>query len=1176
MKQNQGKSRIDAFIDKISDTNRHFRCAGLSTSSLAYLIFRLFSRLRRPVVLIAAGRQEAEQWMQDIGFFFSGQPVPMYHFPPYHLAPFTSLAYHNETAAARIRILYRMMTGEAPVVVTSVDACLQRLVPKGRVARYAELVMENEEVDRDVLAAKLVSGGYGRTAITEEPGDFSVRGGILDVFSPLYPDPIRMELDGNRVVSLRFFSAATQKKKAGISEAVLLPAREAILDPSEMNAVLARIRKEASRLEIPVTRIREMVQQFKQLEMNETMEGLIPLIYGRLDTFPDYVSPQALIVLPEPDALEKAADAFHDTLIRNYLAACNEGRLCASPESLFLQWKDFSRLLESKTTLTSEVVTVTSPATHGDDTGPWPFSVEENPVFQLAPASRDDAGSPFSPVVNWVHGHTNAGRCVRIACAARADANRLEALLSDHGIPTRSRDGFEGVVGVPVQEKGDAILCLGHLSRGFAWPEENLAIVTEEEIFGKKHRKKIRRRQLLQSVRVAFEDLKQGDLIVHEDHGIGRYEGLVKLGVEQTVNDYLLLVYKGGDKLYLPVERMAVIQKYLGVDGVVPVLDALGGKSWERVKERAKKTAERIAGELLDLYAARSVREGHAFQPVDNRFQDFESAFPYEETEDQLKAIADVFEDMSEPRPMERLICGDVGYGKTEVALRAAYRVVNDGKQVAVLVPTTVLAEQHLETFSKRFEDFPVFLAGLSRFRTPKEQKRILEDVAAGRVDIVIGTHRLLQKDVHFKDLGLLIVDEEQRFGVKHKERLKALKRTVDVLVLTATPIPRTLHMSLTGVRDISLIATPPEHRYPIVTYVSEMEDTIIIEAVRKELKRGGQIFFVHNNIHGIWKMARRLQELVPEVRLGVAHGRMKEKELEAVMLSFVRKEIDMLVCTAIIESGLDIPSANTILVHRADRFGLAQIYQLRGRVGRTDRQAYAYLFVPKGGHMTADAKKRLKVLMEHSDLGSGFQIAMRDLEIRGGGTILGASQSGHIAAVGYDMFLQLMENAVARLKGEPLETPLQPEINLGLSAFVPEAFVADIDQRLSIYRRLSKMETIKEVMDFKTELTDRFGSLPAEGTHLIFKIIVKILAAKAGVRRLDLSGDQLVLHFSKAHMKDPTRLAGILQADPKRFLLSSRDTLRVKLDNKSGNGPLMQTRNLLKTIAEHVNFVRI
>jgi transcription-repair coupling factor (superfamily II helicase) len=644
------------------------------------------------------------------------------------------------------------------------------------------------------------------------------------------------------------------------------------------------------------------------------------------------------------------------------------------------------------------------------------------------------------------------------------------------------------------------------------------------------------------------------------------------LTLNGMTNDFLLILYKDDDKLYLPVDRMGMVQKYMGVEGVTPSLDKMGGKSWERVKARVKRSAEKIAGELLKLYARRHVEKGHAFRPIDSDFSDFEAGFIYEETADQLKAIQDVLEDLQRSTPMDRLVCGDVGYGKTEVALRAAFMAVQDGKQVAVLVPTTILAEQHFATFQERFEPYPFSVASLSRFRPLKEQRAIIERINTGRVDVVIGTHRLLQKDVTFKDLGLLILDEEQRFGVRHKEKLKNLRTNIDVLALTATPIPRTLHMSLTGIRDISLIATPPEYRKSIMTYICEFDETIIAEAVRKEIKRGGQVFFVHNHIQSIDRMARRLQRIVPEVRLSIAHGRMEEDELEQTMLKFVHQEIDMLVCTTIIESGLDITSANTIIVNRADRFGLSQMYQLRGRVGRAGEQAFAYLLIPHETLLTKDAQKRLKVLMEHSDLGSGFQIAMSDLRIRGGGTILGASQSGHIAAVGYDMFLKLMENAVSELKGEPVVESLDPEINLPLSAFLSESYIADINQRMLMYRRLARLSEAEEVSEIKSELEDRFGPLSEEGSNLLFKILLKILARNAGIARVDLAGHQLAIHFSRSHQKHPDGIVEMILDAPRRYKLSPDHVLKVSLNRGGGAGQLAQTKNILIEIARRVN----
>jgi transcription-repair coupling factor (superfamily II helicase) len=669
-----------------------------------------------------------------------------------------------------------------------------------------------------------------------------------------------------------------------------------------------------------------------------------------------------------------------------------------------------------------------------------------------------------------------------------------------------------------------------------------------------------------------LQDLKKDDLIVHIEHGIGRYEGLVKLKVDGLSNDFLLLVYKDGDKLYLPVDRMSMVQKYMGVEGIEPVIDKMGGNSWKRVKARVKRSAEKIAGELLKLYARRKYEKGFVFSPVESYLRDFEGGFEYEETADQVKAIEDVLADMYQTPPMDRLICGDVGYGKTEVALRGSFLAVNNGKQVAILVPTTILAEQHYATFSKRYERYPINIACLSRFRPLREQRQIIQNLKAGKLDIVIGTHRLLQKDIVFKDLGLLVIDEEQRFGVSHKEKLKKLKQNVDVLALTATPIPRTLHMSLVGIRDISIISTPPEFRQSIITYVSEFDEELIAEGIRKEIQRHGQIFFVHNNIQSINKIARRLQHLVPEVRLDIAHGRMSETDLEQVMYRFFNKEFDMLVCTTIIESGLDIPTANTIIVNRADRFGLAQIYQLRGRVGRSDEQAYAYLIIPHQSVLTKDAQKRLKVLMEHSDLGSGFQIAMNDLKIRGGGTILGASQSGHIAAVGYDMFLKLMENAVAELKGETPPEPLEPEINVRMSAFLSESYIPDIDQRMAAYRRLARMTELKEIADFKEELTDRYGKPPAESNNLLFKIMLKILSQKAGISRLDLVGPQMHLQFSHAHLKNTEALVDMIQAAPNRYELTAGGILKVKLANAQSRGHREHAKNILKDIIGRVN----
>ncbi|MGD9083982.1 MAG: transcription-repair coupling factor, partial [Desulfobacterales bacterium] len=855
-------------------------------------------------------------------------------------------------------------------------------------------------------------------------------------------------------------------------------------------------------------------------------------------------------------------------IAKNYETAYLAKNLCVEPASLYLSGSQIRTLISQHKPLVFKMLEVHTGHLQ-NDAGDLRFKavVEDNSDISLQLKNYQEKENLLKPLADWLDANRRNELTLVLVCRTDTQAQRLKSLLIPYGFQFKTAHSFENVK----IEPGTLWLCLGQVSAGFVWPAESLAVITEAEIFGlRTHRKKpLRPRR--PSELLDLQDLKKGDLVVHVEHGIGRYAGLVKLQIDGLANDFLELVYKDGDKLYLPVDRMSSVQQYMGVEGVEPVIDKMGGNSWKRIKARVKRSAEKIAGELLKLYATRKIRKGYAFSSVDNYFRDFEAGFEYEETADQVNAIESVLEDMYRSTPMDRLVCGDVGYGKTEVALRASFLATYNSKQVAVLVPTTILAEQHYATFYKRFERYPINIACLSRFRPVSVQKQILTDLKVGKLDIVIGTHRLLQKDIAFKDLGLLVLDEEQRFGVRHKEKLKRLKHNVDVLALTATPIPRTLHMSLMGIRDISVISTPPEFRQSIITTVSEFDEELIKEAIRRELQRNGQIFFVHNNIQNIDKMARKLQQLVPKARLDIAHGRMSENELEQVMYRFFNKEFDLLVCTTIIESGLDVSSANTIIVNRADRFGLAQIYQLRGRVGRSDEQAYAVLVIPPESILTSDARKRLKVLMEHSDLGSGFQIAMNDLKIRGGGTILGASQSGHIAAVGYDMFLKLMENAIAELKGQTPIEPLDPEINFNLSAFLSESYIPDIDQRMAAYRRLARLSKLQELADFKDELIDRYGKLPVEANNLLFKIVLKILSKKAAVAKLDLSQHQMHLQFSPVHLKNTQGLVELIQSAPRRYELSPAQVLKVKLTNDPGTSYTKRVKNILKEIVRRV-----
>ncbi len=1177
MIQNKNNISIKSLIDKIPGRDTGIDCAGLSGSEKGYLVSRLYDKLKSPIVVVVASQNEAGKFVDDLDFFFSDIKPPVILFPSYNILPFKDIAYHNQTAALRISTLYRLIHYDIPpIVVTTPSALLQKIIPKKELGDFVELVMAGEECDRDLLMENLIAGGYTRSVIVEEPGDFCVRGGILDLFSPGYDDPVRIEWFGDTVDSLRFFSAASQRKLREIPEAVILPAREVILKKVSLKNLFRRIREQAAFLNIPATVAKDIIDKISSEGLFQGIESLASIIYTELGTFFDYVPEKALFVLSDPGELEKSAEEFRELVSKNYLEASGEQKFCVAPEKIYLEWVEAREFIMNNNPVNLSMLPVSDFEPDQDEEKRpvviklerWDFEIKNNIYMRSELKDCQEKDNLLLPLADWIKDNQSEGNAVFIVCSTKLQSDRLTALISPYGLQPDIIDKLPEIK----NSRGSFYICIGSLSSGFTWSFESLAIITEDEIFGPKRHKRKKVKPSVKTKLLEFADLKTDDLVVHIEHGIGRYKGLVKLKMPGTTSDFLLLEYKDDDKLYLPVDRMGMVDKYMGVEGIKPLLDKMGGKSWDRVKKKVKKSVEKIAGELLKIYSERKIKKGYAFSGADSNFREFEAGFAFEETDDQSQAIEDVLNDMEQPLPMDRLVCGDVGYGKTEVALRASFKAVCDGKQTAILVPTTVLAEQHFNTFSDRFKDYPVRVECLNRFRSQKKQHEIVEGLKSGKVDIVIGTHRLVQKDVSFKDLGLFVLDEEQRFGVKHKERLKKLRKTVDVLALTATPIPRTLHMSLMGVRDISIISTPPEERRGIITYICKFDFRVIADAIRKELKRGGQIFFVHNNIHSIWAISKKIKEAVPEVRLDVAHGRLPKNDLEKVMLRFMKKEIDLLVCTTIVESGLDIPSANTMLVSRADKFGLAQMYQLRGRVGRSDEQAYAYLFIPDESVLPVNAQKRLKILMEHSDLGSGFQIAMNDLKLRGGGTILGASQSGHIAAVGYDMFLQLMEKSMSELKGETFVEDLDPEINVNISCYIPESYIQDIDLRLSIYRRLARMDNIGEISEFRNDMKDRFGKLPDEVNNLIVKIILKIMSVQAGVRRLDLAGENLVLNFSEAHQANPFGIIDMIDSGDNRYRFTPDHAFHASLLKGSALSPMVQTKNILKEIAQRVN----
>ena len=1164
---------MDRIVRHMNSGAGELTITGLAGSADAFVAARTAIRGDRPVVVLAADDREAERLSGDIAFFLGPEQEAPVIFPAYTLMPYRPVAYHNKTAAARLAILFRLTeSAPPPVMVVTLAGIMQRMLPRAVVRDYAELVMAGEALDLDAFREKLLDGGYSHTALVEEPGDFSVRGGILDVFSPLYPEPIRIELFGDMVENLRFFSPVTQRRKTDITEAIILPARETVFNRTHAGRMIAAVKKQAALMDLPLSESRKVIDRFNSRDSAEGLESLMPIFYENLSTLFDYLPARACFFIISPDILREQAADYQQQLADNYEAAREQKRLYLPPDSHILDWNSVEEALAGYPRAAVRHLDFGEEATGDSVSGSAAIRMNTTTREDLKAAlvGRSSGENPLAPLAEWMEVNRDNQVTSIIASASRSQAERLAELLRPYRVQPVITETMSDVR----PGTGAVFIVIGDLSTGFEDAENRLSLLCDSEIITRRPRRVRKSARRARTRFLELEDLKKGDLVVHADYGIGQYQGIVDIKVEGIRNDFLLITYKDGDRLYLSVDRMDLVKKYIGVDGVSPVLDKMGGASWERAKAKAKKEVEKIAKDLLKLYARRKVSQGHAFAPPEEYYQEFAAGFPYDETGDQRQVIEEVLADMASSTPMDRLVCGDVGYGKTEIVMRAAFVAVCEGRQVAVLVPTTVLAEQHLATFQKRFADFPVTVACLNRFRSPAEQKRIVADVKAGRVDIVIGTHRLLSADVSFSDLGLVVLDEEQRFGVKHKEALKQLRHTVDVLSLTATPIPRTLHMSLMGVRDISIINTPPENRLAIQTYVSEFDDGIVAAAIRRELARGGQIYFVHNNINKIWAIANRLQKLVPEVRLGVAHGRLDKNELESEMMKFINREIDMLVCTRIIESGLDIPSANTIFVNRADRFGLAQIYQLRGRVGRAGEQAYAYLFIPKESALSTDARKRLKVLMEHSDLGSGFRIAMSDLQIRGGGSALGVSQSGHIAAVGYDMFLQLMERTVSELKGEPAAEPLEPEINMPLSAHIDDAYIPAIDQRLAVYRQLSRARTNRDITAVRDELIDRYGPLPAETENLLLKIMLKVLSTRAGVNKLDLSEKELVLQFSPDHLDKDTDLAGsfsrITDSYEGTCEFAPVPRLRVSFDAKKGRQAVVTVKKILKELGGH------
>ncbi len=1086
-------------VEELKQQNGNTKAVVLEAAK-PYLIAALYQSLRLPMVVVTAQPEKCRKLYEQLLTWSDSSQVKL--FPEPDALPYERIASDASTELERVQVLSALadINGKttAPLVVTSAPALMQKTTPHSDFTSACHTVKLGMNIEPFHLLRQWEAMGYRMENMVEMPGTIGHRGGIIDIYPPTSDLPVRLEFLGNTIESIRLFDPASQRSLTSASSIAIGPATE-LLTPLlsskfELEQVVNSINLSGCTA--------EMRQQFQQelamlldKQRPRNMQFYAPLF--NTDSILNFLPPACLLVLDEPINIQQAMDDLEAQGSQLRTEKLERGELPPGFPRPYFTWKELEPGIREKPCLRLTAWGI------GEDERPYQLN------FTVAPNYAGQLAVFIKKMKQWLN---QKQRLIIVS----HQASRLSELM-----------GQEDIIASPITEieqippPGSLTLVQGLLAEGWAMNNET-HLFTDAEIFGFiKQRRLVKRRPVPHHKFLI--DLVPGDYVVHVEHGIAKFAGVAKMSTEDSEKEYLVLQYAAGDTLYVPTDQIDRVNRYIGGGEQPPALNRLGTQEWTRTKQRVRESVEDVAQELLALYAAREVIPGFAFSRDTVWQQELEASFPYVETPDQIEVQEQLKEDMEKAKPMDRLVCGDVGYGKTEVAIRATFKAVMDNKQVAVLVPTTVLAQQHFATFSQRLDAFPVRIEVLSRFKTPREQQAILDGLANGSVDICIGTHRLLQKDVVFKNMGLLIIDEEQRFGVAHKEHLKKLRQEVDVLTLSATPIPRTLHMSLVGVRDMSTMETPPEQRLPIKTYVAQYDERLIREAILRELERNGQVFFVHNRVQSIAFIAGKLQSLIPEAKLAIAHGQMPEAELERVMADFARGKSDILVCTTIIESGLDIPNVNTLIVHKADKFGLTQLYQLRGRVGRGANLAHAYFLFDKGKHLTPTAEKRLKTIFEATELGAGFGIAMKDLEIRGAGTLLGVRQSGFISVVGFSLYCRLLAEAVEGQKARQAGVPEKamkpsrlppPTLDLPLAAFIPEEYVADVETRLSLYQSLAKLDRVEQVEALSQEFSDRFGAPPPEARNLLYALRIKILASKASIESITTEGGQIVLRL--------------------------------------------------------------
>ena len=1131
---------------------------GIGQMNRSHMIAALHADTSAPIVVICQDDMAAKRLQEELKAFLGITPPVL---PSRDLTLYDTAVVSRAWEQKRLRQFYELINGMTSLQIMSWEALSQRTMPPATLAGCAFTLETGKEYDLDSLTAQLSGAGYSRTSMVEGPGQFAVRGGIIDIFSPAADLPVRAEFFGEELDTMGYFDPDTQRRTENVSSIIILPVGETQpkLHPGglsglceDLSNLIARQKRRKNPNEDLIRTLERDLEKYQNGVQNPASDRYMALIYPEMATALDYIPENAVVLLCDQSALKRTARTRMDELGMQLDGMLQGGLLAGELCDYACQWEDFCDKLAGRTAVYFDAFGGTS----------YP---EENPPKQLLPMTAKQlpgyGGSLDTAATDLAH-YQKMEFSSLVLCGTRRRAELLQEQLRDRGL-----SAFLCIPLTTLPKPGQILLAEGTLPFGMEYPNAKIVVLTEGQLIAKsaprkKAKKAATNRQKLNS----FTDLTPGDLVVHENYGIGRFVAMEQIKVDGAIKDYVKIAYQGSDTLFVPATQLDLVSKYIGSGGedATVRLNKIGSDAWQKTKTKARKAAKDMAGELIQLYAARKRQLGYAFAPDAPWQKEFEDNFPYPETDDQLRCIADIKADMESPTPMDRLLCGDVGFGKTEVALRAVMKAIMDGKQAAILVPTTVLAQQHYQTAIARFRGFPVNIDVLSRFRTATEQKKTIANLRSGGVDLIIGTHKLLQKSIEYKDLGLLIIDEEQRFGVSHKERLKEISKGVDVLTLSATPIPRTLNMALSGIRDMSTIEEPPADRYPVQTFVMEHSNPIIDDAIRKEVERGGQVYYLHNRVETIDRCAAALQKRIPGLSVAVAHGQMGEDALSDVMHAMSEGEIQVLVCTTIIETGLDIPNVNTLIIENADRFGLSQLHQLRGRVGRSTRHAYAYFTYRPDKNLTEVAEKRLSAIRDFAEFGSGFKIAMRDLEIRGAGNLLGAEQSGHMMSVGYDMYLKLLDEAVLEEKGEK---PKEPDCtaDLNVTANVSQDYVARGEERMDLYRRMAAIRSQEDADDLLDEIIDRYGDPPKGVLNLIDIALLRAEAQKLHICDIRQKAGEILITMTELNFDGIGRICNDKDYARRIQLVATakQPTLRLKL--ASGVDSLKQTKVFLE-----------